>query len=409
MHFPTVQEQLDIIRKNSVEILSEEELEKIRLQISLDGGKRSHDLNRMMKNGKGSHDIVSRNIALIRHKEKITGLKILHIKGTFTQSSAPINQMMIEFYDKNQLNYSITPATSSPKINDSERITVDEVENQVKEMCNKWFYLLNFDIISENKLIIDAIKTIFLNNIKSRPCSAGIEIIAIGVDGSIYPCHRLFGQKDHVIGDIYNGLNLYSAHLNKYYISASNNKEHCKKCGFLYLCPGSCPAESAINKDTEYIDIVYCVFYSTLFRECLSNIVSLKKNNIDKYNTLIDKLISNNKHDNNKPYSCFEIINQNNNHMLHPEILIFKRKDDIRSIDLGNEALLYRENSGIRYVANATLMVIWSLIDGCITGENIAKKIATICEVPVADIENDIYEQFCTLYDLGFIESIPFE
>ncbi len=37
-------------------------------------------------------------------------------------------------------------------------------------------------------------------------CGAGHEYIAVTPDGDIYPCHQFVGNKDFLMGDIYNGM-----------------------------------------------------------------------------------------------------------------------------------------------------------------------------------------------------------
>ena len=78
-----------------------------------------------------------------------------------------------------------------------------------------------------------------------------------------------------------------------------------------------------------------------------------------------------------------------------------------RIIDLFDEGILFMEDSPQkRYSANSTTMAIWDLIDGNRTSNEIAQEIATVGEVNVIEIEDDIYELLASLLKLEFVEEV---
>ena len=78
---------------------------------------------------------------------------------------------------------------------------------------------------------------------------------------------------------------------------------------------------------------------------------------------------------------------------------------DSNSLDIGEEGIIYTKgNINNKYIANITTMVIWDLIDGKLTSQEIAQIIANICEIPIEEIEKDIYMQIATFKDLCLVE-----
>ena len=85
----------------------------------------------------------------------------------------------------------------------------------------------------------------------------------------------------------------------------------------------------------------------------------------------------------------------------------FRRNPMVHVIDLFDEGIFYMNNlPQKRYSANSTTMAVWDLIDGLRTAEKIALVIATIGEVDVTEVEDDIYQILNTLNELEFISEV---
>ena len=116
----------------------------------------------------------------------------------------------------------------------------------------------------------------------------------------------------------------------------------------------------------------------------------------------------------NNGLSNFELINMEellkNKNITTRKDSIFSKVNTVSCIDLDNEGLLVsKDKFAKKYIANTTTMAIWDLLDGYRTAQDIAQEIADVCEVPVVDIEQDIYQQIATFKELGFIEEAKTE
>ena len=86
---------------------------------------------------------------------------------------------------------------------------------------------------------------------------------------------------------------------------------------------------------------------------------------------------------------------------------IFLKRENAKSIDLDEEGILYHENAfDKKYIANISAMAIWDIIDGKNTAKEIAKEIATACNVSLLDIEEDVYNQLTAFQELGLIDEV---
>jgi radical SAM protein with 4Fe4S-binding SPASM domain len=61
----------------------------------------------------------------------------------------------------------------------------------------------------------------------------------VGIDGSLYPCHRYVGMKRYVVGHVRTGVNeqAHARYLGQYF----RTKQKCSRCWLLNWCGGLCP------------------------------------------------------------------------------------------------------------------------------------------------------------------------
>ncbi|WP_313758983.1 radical SAM protein [Tissierella sp.] len=72
---------LTLIDDNVIKILDKY---RIKITESIDGAKEIHDFNRIFKNGKGTYDIIAKNVNTLQTR----GLNLACIEGTYTENSA---------------------------------------------------------------------------------------------------------------------------------------------------------------------------------------------------------------------------------------------------------------------------------------------------------------------------------
>lgn len=106
-------------------------------------------------------------------------------------------------------------------------------------------------------------------------CKTGEQIISVGTDGSLYPCHMLM-EDEFKIGNLLKGdaLNLLINNENKEYSITVDDINGCRNCEFKYLCGGGCRARAYLNTDKITSRDPFCPMYYDFFSEIMNNLVA---------------------------------------------------------------------------------------------------------------------------------------
>lgn len=215
----------------------EENMENIVL--SIDGRKEIHDNIRVFMNDKGSYDIILPNIKKVVAKRHLSK-KQYFIRGTFTSKNLDFSEDVKHFIDLGFKEISIEPVALpyenplSIKEKDFEQIF-----NQYEKICEELiknkdvnFYHFNIDIYNGPCIYKRLIA-----------CGAGYEYVAITPNGDVYPCHQFIGNKDFIMGNIFDD-NLNTEITKTFKGTHIYNKLECKECWARFDCSGGCKANS---------------------------------------------------------------------------------------------------------------------------------------------------------------------
>lgn len=217
--------------------------------LSLDGRKEIHDAIRKTKNGKGSFDFVIENI---KKFVRARGDKNYYVRGTFTAKNLDFSKDVIFLAENGFDSISMEPVVT--EIDDlaikPEHLpaVLDEYEN----LCDKYlekhrkgegFNFFHFNIDLEGGVCLQK---------KVSACGAGNEYFSVVPNGDIYPCHQFAGDKDFLMGNVYEG-RLNKNIREKFASSCLFTREGCGDCFAKFICSGGCAAnnyhfEGDINK-----------------------------------------------------------------------------------------------------------------------------------------------------------------
>ncbi len=217
--------------------------------LSLDGRKEVHDAIRKTKNGKGSFDLVIENVKkFVRSR----GDKSYYVRGTFTAKNLDFSKDVIFLAENGFDSISMEPVVTD--IDDlairDEHIpaVLDEYENLCEKYLDKYkngegFNFFHFNVDLEGGVCLQ--KTVCA-------CGAGNEYFSVVPNGDIYPCHQFAGDKDFLMGNVYDGV-LDGKIREKFAASCLFTREECGDCFAKFICSGGCAAnnyhfEGDINK-----------------------------------------------------------------------------------------------------------------------------------------------------------------
>ncbi|RLJ07404.1 MAG: hypothetical protein DRP12_02280, partial [Candidatus Aenigmatarchaeota archaeon] len=117
-------------------------------------------------------------------------------------------------------------------------------------------------------------------------CSSGIShpLLAIDLDGKVYPCDSFFGEEGMKLGDIENGFEKIIEEGNKIRYNRSIDQiENCNKCNWKRFCGGGCIAESYyLYKDIHH-PTIYCEYNKKMFEFFASMLPSFLESGIENF------------------------------------------------------------------------------------------------------------------------------
>lgn len=211
--------------------------------LSIDGRKEVNDKVRVRVDGSGSFDRILPNIKkMVDMRDKS---KQYYARGTFTRNNTDFFQDVMALANEGFSEISIEPVVlpgehelslrkeDLPVIFEQYDMIYNEMlkrQNEGKDIFR--FYHFNIDL-NGGPCVYKRISG----------CGAGHEYVAVTPDGEVYPCHQFVGNKDFLMGNIYDeklDVNI-STTFKKAHIY---NKPKCKNCWARFYCSGGCQANN---------------------------------------------------------------------------------------------------------------------------------------------------------------------
>jgi len=206
----------------------------VTIMISLDGPKRIHDRLRRFRDGRGSYDVIIRNISKLQ-KEKIP----FEIATTLTSVCPYLSEIYQHLKQLQPTLIDFTPVedrSNSPLI---VRMTDDVIDDWAKTeiIAFKTF-------IAEGHSVTSSILRLFLllndNKVSEYECGLGVTKFAVACNGEVYPCIGLLGHKNFYMGSIWEEDfpdNTFFAQYRRFMkIFNINYDKECRTCWRRYLC-----------------------------------------------------------------------------------------------------------------------------------------------------------------------------
>ncbi|WP_250277545.1 PapB family radical SAM/SPASM ranthipeptide maturase [[Clostridium] colinum] len=232
---------------------------KINTMISIDGGE-EHNKERVYLNKEPAYNDIINNTKTLRAKG------LLASRPTIT----PSNLNLIDVFNKlDNLNFNKIPMACADNIMDI--VSYNDYLNENLKLISFFKDLIDnnkYDIAKKINMIHRALVQLNSAKVQKSPCGASINMVAIDINGDIFPCHRFVSSETHKIGNVNFGIDRET------FIEQLSNEDtkfdECNNCTVKMFCRGSCPYENYNNtKILNRPSIRQCYFNKVFFTQII--------------------------------------------------------------------------------------------------------------------------------------------
>lgn len=208
--------------------------------VSLDGPAEQHDRLRPLKNGRGSFDLIVKQIApLVERQRKMQ----VSARVTVTPSNANLPETLDLFVDMGFHSVGFSPLLRAP--NGRDEMATYDLDAMLEAMiaCGLAF---EEHVVAGRRYpflnMINALRELHRGTHRPYPCGAGAGYFGVSADGELAACHRFVGDEKAQFGHVSTGIDVerQRAWLAARHVHAQSP---CGGCWARYLCGGGCHHE----------------------------------------------------------------------------------------------------------------------------------------------------------------------
>lgn len=255
----SLQSNIWLLTKDLIELFKKY---NVAISTSIDGPKEINDYQR----GEGYFDKTMSKYQLAKEN----GLNINFVL-TVTDYSKDYSKDIYDFFKENGINLKIHAALPSLRGDNADIWALPQEEHGklLIEWLDKYLYDLDkfsiqdFDHICKSTLRRRGTLCTFADCIGTT--------LAIGWNGSIYPCYRFVGMDDYVLGNVKDNPSFEDLKTTQAWKNLQEFREYvdenCKKCKFVKYCEGGCPYNGIVAYNTPKAVDPQCEAYKMIFEE----------------------------------------------------------------------------------------------------------------------------------------------
>jgi uncharacterized protein len=226
------------------------EANDVSVVLSLDGGRRANDANRVFKDGRGTFDII---IERMRHFTRTRDEGGYFVRGTYARNTLAFAESVRELHSLGFKYISMEPvvlsADSALALQTSD---LPAIRTQYEELIAYFLSELGsgagFDFF-HFKLDLEAGPCL---SKRIYGCGAGVEYMAVAPNGDVFPCHQFDGVQEYKMGNVLVSPVLERPELVAEFAHANFlfAKEECGSCWARFYCSGGCLANNYATTGT---------------------------------------------------------------------------------------------------------------------------------------------------------------
>ncbi len=241
--------------------------------LSIDGRKDVHDLIRKSVNGKGTFDIVIKNIKKFVQSR---GNKSYYVRGTFTAKNLDFSNDVIFLAEQGFDSISMEPVVTDIEDLQIKSEHIETINHEYEVLCEKYlekykngegFNFFHFNIDLEGGPCLSK---------RVSACGAGNEYFSVTPNGDLYPCHQFAGDPKYYMGNVFEGISQPQIR-EQFKTSCLFTRKKCQDCFAKFICSGGCSANNYhFMGDIETPYSITCAMMKKRI-ECAMHILAVKK------------------------------------------------------------------------------------------------------------------------------------
>lgn len=209
--------------------------------LSLDGRKEINDHFRKTIGNVGSFDII---VPKFQKLVKARGGEKYYMRGTFTHNNPDFTNDIQTMLDLGFEELSMEPVVCPP----TDKYALTSEDKQI--VFNEYEKLANM-MIKRRKEGKPFTFYHYMLDLEGGPCiykrisgcGSGTEYLAVTPTGDLYPCHQFVGNKDYLMGNIYDGV-VRDDLTSKFKKCNAYSRKECDECWARLFCSGGCAANA---------------------------------------------------------------------------------------------------------------------------------------------------------------------
>ena len=208
--------------------------------VSLDGPAEQHDRLRPLKNGRGSYELILRQIAPLLERQRRMQVSA---RVTVTPLNLDLPGTLDHFIGMGFHSVGFSPLLRAP--NGREEMGAHELETMLEGMiaCGLAF---EAHVVEGSRYpflnMVNALRELHRGSHRPYPCGAGAGYFGVSAEGDLAACHRFVGDTQGQFGHVSTGIDVdkQRSWLTQRHVHAQSP---CNGCWARYLCGGGCHHE----------------------------------------------------------------------------------------------------------------------------------------------------------------------
>ena len=215
---------------------------EIGVTVSIDGFDALHDRFRKFPDGSPTYASILPGILRL-----MKGKKPVVARATVVENPDAVKEALDHLLALGFLEAGFAPVTTTDTAYQLDAGGMDRLLNRFQELTDRFLYTAATGDLLGFTNIIDLLVTLHEGEVKSHPCGAGLGMFAVDPEGRLYPCQRLVGEENPIMGNIFDGMNAKSVQ-NFRQSGALSAKPICQSCWARATCAGGCYHEAMVRE-----------------------------------------------------------------------------------------------------------------------------------------------------------------